>query len=72
LQELITAKRGDVAARIRELQGLQEELNELERHVLHAACATEPGQLVAECNFCPLIDEEGGTCNDEAGCSGSD
>ena len=72
LRELITAKRTDVAARIRELQELQEELNDLEKHVMHAACATEPGQLVAECNYCPLIDEEGGTCSDEAGCSGSD
>lgn len=69
LQELIAAKRHDVKARIRELKDLQDELEELECHVLHAACATEPGQLVAECNFCPLIDE-GGTCNEEAGCSG--
>ena len=72
LQDLIAAKRNDVKARIRELKDLQEELDQLERHVAHAACATEPGQLVAECDFCPLIDEEGGTCSDEAVCSGSD
>jgi len=72
LRELIAAKRGEVMARIRELKDLQDELDELERHVTHAACANEPGQLVAECNYCPMIDEEGGACCGETGCSGSD
>ena len=72
LRELIQAKREDVTQRIADLHELQRELDDLERHVSHAQCATEPGQLVAECGFCPLIDEEGGACSEEAGCSGSD
>ena len=58
LQELIATKRRGVAARIRELKDLEEELNELERHVQHAACATVPGQLVSDCDYCPMIDEQ--------------
>lgn len=57
--ELIAAKRRDVAARMKELRALQRELDELERHVTHASCATEGDQMVADCDFCPAIDEEG-------------
>ena len=72
LRELITAKRNEISARIRELQELQEDLTNLERHVVHAACATEPGQLVADCDYCPLIDGEEGMCDEEAGSSRTD
>jgi DNA-binding transcriptional MerR regulator len=72
LHDLIRAKREDVTQRIADLHELQRQLDELEQHVSHAQCATEPGQMVAECGFCPLIDEEGGTCDETAGCGGSD
>lgn len=57
LVELIATKRADVTARMVELHDLKKELDELEQHVLHAACATEPGRQVVECEFCPMIDE---------------
>ena len=72
LQELIAAKQHEVRTRITELKDLELELTALAQHVSHAACAAEPDQLVAECTLCPLIDQEGGTCSDEAACSGSD
>ncbi|MEX2246296.1 MAG: MerR family transcriptional regulator [Dehalococcoidia bacterium] len=60
LRALIDARRTDVKRRVAELRHLQHELDALEQHVLHAECATTPGQLVAECGFCPLIDDEEG------------
>jgi DNA-binding transcriptional MerR regulator len=72
LGELIAKQRSEVSERIASLQTLRDELDELERHVMHAQCATEPGQLVSECGYCPLIDEEGDTCDEASGCSGSD
>lgn len=58
--ELIAAQRQEIHRRIGELEALELELKELERHVRICDCEAEPGQLVADCSFCSLIDEEGG------------
>lgn len=58
IRALITNRRADVKLRIAEMRQLLRELDELEEHVSHAECTTTPGQLVAECGFCPMIDEE--------------
>ena len=70
LRELIEKQRAEITERIAALQALCGELDALERHVTHAERVAEPGQLVSECGFCPLIDE-GGSCDEEAGCRGS-
>lgn len=56
----VAAQREAIARRIAELRTLRAELDELERHVRHDQTNTLPGQCVDECQFCPLIDEEGG------------
>jgi len=58
----IAGRRADIDQRIDELEALKAELNELERHVRHDLEECRPGQTVAECAFCPMIDEEGGGC----------
>ncbi len=49
----------DIERRIAELAELREELTMLESHVRHAQAAAPPGRRVAECAYCPLIDEAG-------------
>ncbi len=56
----ISDQRVRIDRRIAELKALQVELDELERHVRHDQAECRPGQKVAECVFCPMIDEEGG------------
>src|SRR5687767_4970492 len=46
--------------RIAELQALKSELAELEQHVRHNLEECRPGQQVASCAYCPMIDEKGG------------
>ena len=63
LLDRITAQRIQVDQQITELQALKGELDELERHVRHDLEECRPGEKVAECSFCPMIDEKGGeTC----------
>ncbi len=60
LLDLVATRRDGVQKRIVELQALLVQLDELEDHARHAECATEAGdgQLVAECTFCPMIDDD--------------
>jgi MerR family copper efflux transcriptional regulator len=60
LLERVASQRAEVQRRIAELEALDSELQELEHHVQRCDCEAEPGQLVANCSFCSLIDEEGG------------
>jgi MerR family copper efflux transcriptional regulator len=57
---LIAAQRDEIQGRIEVLEALEAELNELERHVQGCKCDLEPGQRVADCSLCSLIDEKGG------------
>src|SRR5262249_8956585 len=52
-------QRAEVDRQIAELEALKQELDVLERHVRHSRQQVPPGQRVAECAFCPMIDEEG-------------
>jgi len=47
-----------VEQRIAELEELRSELDLLSEQVNHCEC--EPGQTVAGCDSCPILDEEGG------------
>jgi MerR family copper efflux transcriptional regulator len=49
---------------IAELQALRGELDVLEAHVRHSQTDARPGQKVAECAYCPMIDEVGGDNHD--------
>jgi DNA-binding transcriptional MerR regulator len=60
LLTFIAGQRTEIDQRIAELQALKAELDELEQHVQHDLDTCRPGQLVTECSFCPMIDEEGG------------
>ena len=64
LLEGIERQRAQVAARIAELRALEATLETLERRV-RAECACDPGQTVAECDCCPLIDDEEGGEQDD-------
>jgi MerR family copper efflux transcriptional regulator len=55
---LLAGKRAEIQRRIVELEALDAELAELARHL--QVCECGPGQLVVDCSFCSLIDEEGG------------
>ena len=56
----ITTQRAHIDQQIMELQALRAELDELEQHTRHGLEACRPGQKVAACAFCPIIDGEGG------------
>jgi MerR family copper efflux transcriptional regulator len=60
----IADQREHIDQRIAELQALKVELAELEQHVRHNLEECRPGQQVAACSYCPMIDEEGGEPND--------
>jgi MerR family copper efflux transcriptional regulator len=62
LLEMVAKQRDEISRRIAELEALRDDLDELERHVRHEKGCAQPGQLVAECGYCFLIDEEGGAC----------
>ena len=57
LLDHVARQRHDIRRQIEELQALEAELDELERHVRHAQQALPPGRRVADCGFCPLIDD---------------
>lgn len=56
----IATQRTEIERRMTELAALREELDTLEAHIRHDQARAKPGQRVAECAYCPLIDEEGG------------
>jgi DNA-binding transcriptional MerR regulator len=68
LAQRIATKRVEVRRRIAELRNLHTELVALEQHVTHAACVTTNGLRVSECNYCPMIDEEGKSRHEEDSC----
>lgn len=55
--ERIAAQRQEIRRRIAELEALESELDELTGHVYHSQEQLQPGQRVADCSFCPLIDD---------------
>ena len=64
LLHFTTTQRAAIDQRIGELQALKGELDDLEAHARHSQARARPGQRVADCAYCPLLDEEGGDCND--------
>lgn len=64
LLTILARQRVHIDHRIAELQALKTELDELEQHVRHDQEECRPGQKVADCTFCPMIDEEGGESDD--------
>jgi MerR family copper efflux transcriptional regulator len=54
-------QRAEITQRMAELVALRSDLDELARHIAHSEC--EPGQAVANCGFCPILDEKGGECS---------
>ena len=70
IHALIARRRCDITRQVADLDALSSQLDELERHVREAHCADEGHdcatgdsrssvRYVAECSFCPLIDEGG-------------
>ena len=57
LLDHVARQRRDLRRQIHELQALEAELEALERHVRHAQQALPAGRRVADCGFCPLIDD---------------
>lgn len=57
LLDQVAQQRRDIRRQIHELQVLEAELGALEEHVRHAQRELVPGRRVAECGFCPLIDD---------------
>lgn len=64
LLAFIATQRNGIDQRIAELTALKTELNDLEAHARHSQARARPGQRVADCAFRPLLDEEGGECDD--------
>jgi len=58
LLERIGIQRAALAQQMVELRALQDELDAIEWHVRHAKGKARPGQRVADCRFCPLIDDD--------------
>ena len=57
LLDQLAQQRRDIRRQIHELQALAAELDGLEEHVRHAQPDLVPGRRVADCGFCPLIDD---------------
>jgi DNA-binding transcriptional MerR regulator len=64
LLNFITTQRAAIDQRMTELTALRAELDDLEAHARPGQARARPGQQVADCAYCPLLDEEGGECND--------
>ncbi len=63
LTQTLAEQKQQIVQRIAELEALMTELDELSAHVEHCQCA--PGQTLADCGYCSILDEEGG---DSDGC----
>lgn len=57
LLDHVAGQRLDIRRQIHELEALETELDALEEHVRHAQRVLPPGRRVADCGFCPLIDD---------------
>lgn len=60
----IAEQQTHIDQRIADLRALKLELAELEQHVRHNLEECSPGQQVAACAYCPMIDEKGGEDRD--------
>ena len=60
LLQVIGSRKVEIDQRIQELQAFRQELAALEGHLRHAREEAAPGQMVAECEYCPIIDQKGG------------
>jgi DNA-binding transcriptional MerR regulator len=58
LNALLVAQKESISRRIAELESLREEIDLLSAHVEHCEC--DPGQTLADCYCCSLIQVEGG------------
>lgn len=58
LRSMLARHREEIERRIVELNDLRGQITDLQSHVEHCEC--EPGQTVADCFCCTLLDEEGG------------
>src|SRR5437899_6943057 len=58
LTRAFAAQKETIARRIAELEELRGQIDQLSAHVSHCDC--DPGLSVADCQFCPILDEEGG------------
>ena len=54
----IARQQAAVDARIGELEALKRELADLAQHVEHSREQLKPGQRVAGCDFCPILDAD--------------
>jgi DNA-binding transcriptional MerR regulator len=64
LLHFIASQRAAIDHRMADLTALKTELDDLEVHARHSQARAWPGQRVADCVYCPLLDEEGGECDD--------
>jgi len=60
LLSVVAKQQAEIGQRIEGLMPLRDDLTALEQHVRHSRKRLEPGQSVARCEFCPIIDGEGG------------
>jgi DNA-binding transcriptional MerR regulator len=54
----VARQRTEISRRIAELEGLRDELDRLAAHVHEVRAHAPPGQTVAGCARCPMIDDE--------------
>jgi DNA-binding transcriptional MerR regulator len=54
----VTRQRAEITRRIAELEALRDELDRLAAHVNEVRGLAPPGQTVAACSRCPMIDDE--------------
>jgi DNA-binding transcriptional MerR regulator len=62
LRSLLQRQKLELARRIAELESLRDQIGVLEGHIEHCDCA--PGEVMADCLCCSLLNEEGGETND--------
>ena len=58
LTSMIQRQKLEIERQIAELESLRDQINVLEGHIEHCEC--DPGQTVADCFCCSLLEEEGG------------
>ena len=58
LTSMLQRQKLEIESRIAELESLRDQIGVLEGHIEHCDC--DPGQTVAECFCCSLLEEEGG------------
>ena len=61
--EAIARRGAQTARRIAELQAFDTLLQDVATRIHDAACDCSPGQTAADCDYCPVLTEEGGEAN---------